>query len=108
MQLGMKSFNSSPPNAAYMRLWIVSALAQIWLVAYLAPTHYLNQCLVIVNWAIGSKLQWNCTHNKTLFIYQNAPENIVCEMVAILSWVRGVDMHKHMQAVHIEDVCNGL
>ena len=60
----------------------------IFTIAYPAPSHYLNQCWVIVNW---NKHQWNCTQNTTLFIHENASENIVCEMAAILSretWVK--------------------
>ena len=30
-----------------------------WLVAYSAPSHYLNQCWGIVNWTIRNKLEWN-------------------------------------------------
>ena len=30
-----------------------------WLVAYSAPSYYLNQCWVIVNWAVRNKLQWH-------------------------------------------------
>ena len=30
-----------------------------WLVAYLAPSYYLNQCCIIVNWTVTNKLQWN-------------------------------------------------
>ena len=30
-----------------------------WLVAYSAPTHYLNQFWVIVNWILRKKLLWN-------------------------------------------------
>ena len=29
-----------------------------WLVAWLAPSHYLNQCWNIVNWTLGNKLHW--------------------------------------------------
>ena len=44
--------NSSPPSAACMCQWIWSALVQR-LVAYSAPSHYLNQCWVIppFHWA---------------------------------------------------------
>ena len=56
-----------------------------WLVAYSAPSHYLNQCWVIVNWTLREqssvKLQPKCK----LFIDENASENIVCEKAAILS-----------------------
>ena len=49
-------FNSSPPGAAYMHQWIRSALVQIMVVAYSAPSHYLNQWWV--NWTLRKKLQW--------------------------------------------------
>ena len=29
-----------------------------WLVAFWAPSHYLNQCCDIVNWTLTNKLQW--------------------------------------------------
>ena len=32
-----------------------------------------------------NKLQWNFNQYTKLFIHNNAPENILCEMVAILS-----------------------
>ena len=41
-------------------------------------------CL-LSNWSLRNKLQWNFSHNTTLFIHENASENIVCEMAAILS-----------------------
>ena len=49
------------------------------------PSHYLNQCWVIVNWTLGNKLQWNFDQNTKLLIHENATENNVCEMEAILS-----------------------
>ena len=30
-----------------------------WLVAWSAPSHYLNQCWDIVNWTLRNKLQWH-------------------------------------------------
>ena len=56
-----------------------------WLVAYSAPSHYLNQCWLIVNWTLRNKLQWNPNQNAKLVIQENASENIVCEKAAILS-----------------------
>ena len=38
-----------------------------------------------VNWALGNKLQWNPNRDLNIFIQENASENIVCEMVSILS-----------------------
>ena len=55
----------------------------------LSPSHYLNQCWLIVNWTLRNKLQWNSSRNTKFFIHENAFENVVCEMVAILSrWVK--------------------
>ena len=61
-----------------------------WLVVYSAPSHYLNQCWVIVNWILRNKLQWNFNQNTKLFIHKIAFENIVTEMAAILSRGRRV------------------
>ena len=62
-----------------------------WLVAYSAPSHYLNQCWDIINWAIGNKLQWNFDQNTKRFIHENASENIVCETASILSRGRRIN-----------------
>ena len=51
---------------------------QKWLVAYSAPSHYLNQCCDIVNWTLSSKLQWNLNRNSDILIHENAFQNIVC------------------------------
>ena len=40
--------NSSPPRAAYMRRW--TGLALVPAMACPVPSHYLNQCWLIVNW----------------------------------------------------------
>ena len=34
-----------------------------WLAAYSVPSHYLNQCSLIVNWTLRSKIQWNSNQN---------------------------------------------
>ena len=54
------------------------------------PSHYLNQCWFIINWTRRNKLQWNFNQNTKVFIHENASENIVCEMAAVLSWGRWV------------------
>ena len=56
-----------------------------WLVAWPAPSHYLNQCWVIVNWTFRNKLQWNLNGNSNILIQENAFESVVCETAAILS-----------------------
>ena len=55
-----------------------------WLVAFLAPSHYLNQCWVIVRWILRNKLQCNWNWNTKCFI-QKSIWNFACEMTAILS-----------------------
>ena len=57
----------------------------VCITAYSAPSHYLNQWRVIVNWTPRNTLHWNFNQNIKLFIKENAPENIVREMAAILS-----------------------
>ena len=55
-----------------------------WFVTCSAPSYYLDQCWLIVNSSPGSKLQWNFNQSAKHFINENASENIVCEMAAIL------------------------
>ena len=57
-----------------------------WLAACSAPSHYLNQCWFELKWTLR-KFESNTWH----FIHENALDNVVCEMVAILSrrrWVK--------------------
>ena len=61
-----------------------------WLVACSAPSHYLNQWWLIVNWTLRNKLKWNSNQNTKLFINENTFENVAREMVVIVSkgwWV---------------------
>ena len=37
-----------------------------------------------MNWTLGNKTQLNFNQNTRIFIHENAPEKIVCEMAAIL------------------------
>ena len=39
----------------------------------------------MVNWTLRNKLQWKFNRNSKIFIHENAIENVVCEMAAILS-----------------------
>ena len=43
-----------------------------WLVSCSAPSHYLNQCWLIVNWTPGSIIEWNLNRNSIIFIQENA------------------------------------
>ena len=47
----------------------------------------------IVNWTPGNIFQWNLNRNSIIFIQENAIENVVCAMAAILfrwRWVNGI------------------
>ena len=78
------TFNSLRPSDAYMRQWISHLWFRVWLVAWPAPSHYLNQCWNMVNSHLRNKLQWILKRNSYIFTHENAFENIVCEMAAIL------------------------
>ena len=41
----------------------------LWLVVYLAPRQYLNQCWLVVNWTHRNKLQWNLNRNTKLILF---------------------------------------
>ena len=56
-----------------------------WLVAWPAPSHCLNQSWNSINWTHGNKFQWIFNQNTTIFIQQNAFENVVCKVSSILS-----------------------
>ena len=38
-----------------------------------------------VNWILANIFQWKCNQNTTIVIDEHARENVVCEMVSILS-----------------------
>ena len=83
---------------AWVKLWLISTLTHLhvvphicirelgqhwsrkWLVACWAPSHYPNQCWLIVNYS----LQWNSNQNTKVFIHKNAFQYVVSKMVAIL------------------------
>ena len=71
-----------------------------WLVAYSAPSHYLNQCCFIVNWPARSKLQWNFNQNTKVFIREIASENIVCGVAIVLSGGRWVKLQNCPIVLH--------
>ena len=51
--------NSLRPSDAYMRQWSNQHWFRQWLVVWLAPSHYQNQCWNIVNKTLRNKLLWN-------------------------------------------------
>ena len=52
---------------------------------WMPPNHYLNQSWNVVNWILGNQLQWYLNHNSYIFIQENAFENVVWKISAILS-----------------------
>ena len=88
-------FNPSPPTSAYMLQWIWSALVQIMARRLFRAMALSKPIWDIITWTLR---QWNLNLNTKLFIRENAPENIVCKMAAILSrgrWVKykPLDLH---------------
>ena len=80
-----KPVNSLRPSDAFMRQWTNHHCFRQWLVAWPAPSHYLNQCWDIVNWTLRNKLHWNFNRYSYIFIQENSFENVVWKMAAILS-----------------------
>ena len=62
---------------------IWSLLVQIMACRLFGTKPLSKPMLVIVDWALRNKIQWNY-QNPKLFIHVNASENTVCEMAAIL------------------------
>ena len=62
-----------------------------WLGAEQAPSHYLNQCWLIVNWPLRNTFQSNINQNKaiqniTSLIQEKEFEKVLCKMMTIWSW----------------------
>ena len=69
---------------------------------YLVPSHCLNKMLGYCQLdQIWNKFQWKFTQNTKCFIHQNASENIICEMEAILS-EQGDELNDHMLPIRPE------
>ena len=73
----------------YQSLWhqkswspLISWLVQV-IAIYLAPSYYLNQFWLILNWTRNT-LQWNFIWNSSAFIQKNSFEIVVCKILAIL------------------------
>ena len=57
-----------------------------WLVACLAPIHYLIQSWLIINQTIKSIFHWKFISSSKRYIEENAFENVGCQIGAILFW----------------------
>ena len=91
--------NSLRPGDAYMRQKTSQHCFRQWLVAWPAPSHYLNQYWDIVNWTLRNKLQWNFNRNSYIFIQENAFQNVVWKMAAILSRPQCVKTELHVKGL---------
>ena len=85
-----KPVNSSPPHAAYMRQWTGPALVQVMAFWLFGATPLPEPTLTNNNWTLRNNLQWNSNQNTNTCIRENAFENAVCDMAAILFWMRWV------------------
>ena len=57
-----------------------------WLVAWSAPTHYLNQCCYITDSTIRNTFPWNIFYSKFgSFHSRKCTSNVACKLAAILS-----------------------
>ena len=78
---------SNSTHLPLVPLICVSELGQHWfrqcLGAKQAPSHYLNQCRLIVNWTLRNTFQCKLNRNCNIFIQENAFENVVYEMTAM-------------------------
>ena len=55
-----------------------------WLGAFSAPSHYLNQCWLIINCTLRNKCEWSLKRNKDIFSQANVIETTVVNMAATL------------------------
>ena len=92
--------NSLRSSDAYMRQWSSNHWSRKWLVAWSAPSHYLNQCWDIVNWILRNKLQWNINRNSNIFIQENESECVFCKIAFTLPRPQCV---KHIQIASQND-----
>ena len=59
-------------------------VSKLTTIVWSAPSHYLNQWWDIVNSNLGNKFQWFLKRNSSIFIQENAFENVVRKMAAML------------------------
>ena len=69
------------------------------------PSHNLNQCWNIVNGTIGNIFQQNLKQNLCIFIQENAFENVICKMGAILSQPKLLNVLIKVSFYHSSTYC---
>ena len=102
---GYSVVNSMRPNDTIRPLGSGPTLVQVlWIGTCLAPSHYLNQYWIIVNWTHRNKLQWNFNQNIIIFIWGNAFHNVVCKITTNLFWLQCLK-HAHVDG-QVQERCN--
>ena len=106
----MRACISNWPNNSYCTMTAYSAVSDhIWHLTHWGQVMHisgssltntdsddglaLNQCWKIVKWTLRNKLQWNLKRYLYIFIQENAIENTIWKMVAILSRPQCVKHH---------------
>ena len=79
------TINSFSPSAAYILQWIRSALVQIMAWCLVGAKQLSEPMLEYFMRTIRNKLQWDFNRNLYIFVQENAFENVVWKMAAILS-----------------------
>ena len=74
------------------------------LLSWPAPCHNLKQCLIIVNWTLRNKFQWNAIWNSYSFIQENRFKDIIWKVVAILSRPQFVNFKAILVYIYISDM----
>ena len=81
------SLNSSPPSAAYMSQWIGSALVKIMACRLFGAKPLSKPLLGYCQLDPEEQTSVKSYQNSKFFVQENSSENIVCEMVVILSMI---------------------
>ena len=89
--------NTLRPSDACIHQLINHHWFRQWLVAAPVPSHYLNQWWNVVNWTLGNKFQWHLNWNSYIFVQENASENVVWKIAAILSQPQCVKLQQPLR-----------
>ena len=94
--------NSSRSINRFSRHQLISpSLVEIMVWHLFSATHsYLNECWLIMKWALGNKFQWHLNGNNIFLKQYNAFENAFFKMAAIVSWpqcVRTTKQPRHLR-----------
>ena len=105
-------FNSLRPSDAYMRQQTNQHWLRYWLVAWSAPSHYLNQCWNIVNWTLRNKVERNFNLNSNIsskkMFSKMSSGNLrpICLGLSVLTYEQRTFL-RDLGYVHIKSMRNG-